>query len=192
MASGTSQRFSAAVLLSLSIYALSSFWGFNAYQVKPSVTSSSNKKHEDTVPQSWMMVCFCNWKLLSYTTVLKTNFCSCVCMGQQNSTPGLCTSPRAQASCGQGEGVHAACADLWGCQWSSRGTSYLRQGLEPEVVACGWLANEAELIWGSSIPAGWVPAPPCRLIPQGDVHETRWWIISTEHWSMSFILKRHL
>lgn len=32
-----------------------------------------------------MMLCFHNWKLLSYTTVLKTNFCCCMCMGQQDS-----------------------------------------------------------------------------------------------------------
>lgn len=66
------------------------------------------------------------------------------------------------------------------------------QGHLLEVVACGWLTNEAELVWGSSIPAGWVPAPPSGLVPRGDVHEAGRWIISTEHWSMNFILKRHL
>lgn len=38
--------------VSLRFYALSSFWGFNAYRVKPSVISTSNKKHKGAFPEA--------------------------------------------------------------------------------------------------------------------------------------------
>lgn len=85
MASG-SQPFP-AVGISLN-QALSPSWGSSPSQVK----EQQQPKFKGTFPKLGD-VCFHNWKLLPCTTVVKTNFWSCVC--EQHD-------PRAQPSCGQG------------------------------------------------------------------------------------------